>query len=215
MISKPVRAHAKVLQQLFPSSSAKRPKLSGVFDPSRPCVAAEQQRKKKAARSKPSIITVVLTEDKRRVVPKGKHRTALNDSGRIKKAEFTRAMSPEDVMKTLRAVFPGLSEPIFLECEVGNTQCLVEADNQQLDGNELISSAHKRKGSVYIVEGHVKVSEKAATNPESSDDDLPIFDLTGNVSTIIYWLIMIPAILNYVCNTLGIDVQCNEDISPS
>ncbi len=175
-ISKPVRAHAKVLQQLFPSSSAKRPKLSGVFNPTQPCVAAEQHRKKKASRCKPSIITIVLIEDKRRVVPKGKYRSALNDNGRIKRVEFTRGMSSEDVKKSVKAAFPGLSLPIFLECEV--TQCLVMTDNQELDGSELIASAHKRKGSVYIVEGQ---SKKAVTT-ESSDDDLPFIDLTGNVS---------------------------------
>lgn len=147
-----------MLRQLFPSSSSKRPKLSSAFDPTQSCVAAPQQQKKKAARCKPSSITLILTEDKRRVVPKGKYRTALGDNGRIKKAEFRRDMSFAQVKNVIKTTFEhlSLSSPLFLTCEEGNTQCLVQDGNQQPDGNQLIDSAQSRKGTVYIVEGCVR-----------------------------------------------------------
>ena len=69
---------------------------------------------------------------------------------------------------------------MFLECEEGNSQCLTEADNQQPDGNQLIDSAHKRKGVVYVVNG--SIGKKVGTTPETSDEELPAFDLSGKSS---------------------------------
>lgn len=148
------QVHAKVLQQLFPSSSSKRPKLSNVFDPKQSCVAAPKQRTK-AAHCKPSNITLFLTEDKRRVVPKAIYRTALTDNGRIKKADFRRVMSSSEVSTVIETTFRNfsLAHPIFLKCDDGNTQCLVEDDNQHPDGNQLIDYCHPRKAALYIVAG--------------------------------------------------------------
>ena len=99
---------------------------------------------------------------------------------RIKKAEFRRDMSPDLVISTVKGAFLGLSTPVFLECEEGNSQCLTEADNQQPDGNQLIDSAHKRKEVVYVV--NCSVGRKVVTTPETSDEKLPAFDLSEKSS---------------------------------
>ncbi len=133
--------------------SSKRPKLSSAFDPTQPCVASKQQQKKKAVRCKPSIITLILTEDKRRIVPKGKYRKTLQDKGRIKKAEFRRDMTSLQVKDQIKTAFSDLSNPLFLTCEEGSTLCLVFDGNQNPDGNQLVDSVQSRKGTLYIVDG--------------------------------------------------------------
>ncbi len=110
-------------------------------------VAAKQQQKKKAVRCKPSIITLILTEDKRRIVPKGKYRKTLQDKGRIKKAEFRRDMTSLQVKTQIKTAFSDLSllNPLFLTCEEGSTLCLVFDGNQNPNGNQLVDSVQSRK----------------------------------------------------------------------
>ena len=77
-VGKPSNAHTEALRDLFPSSSSsKRIQLSNAFDPTQPCVALENQKKKKASRCKPSKVTVIVVEDLRKGLPKGKYRKEL------------------------------------------------------------------------------------------------------------------------------------------
>ena len=70
-VGKPTQAHAGIMCEQVPSSSApKRPQLA--FDPTQTCVALQQQ-KKKAARCKASKVTVVAVKDETKGVPKGKY----------------------------------------------------------------------------------------------------------------------------------------------
>ncbi len=150
----PTKPHAKILRQLFPSSSSKRPKLSSAFDPTKPCVASKQQQQKKSVRCKVSKITLILIEDKRRIVPKGKYRKGLEDNGRIKKTEFRRDMTSLQVKNKIKTVFSQFSlfNPSFLTCEEGSTLCLECDGNQNPDGNQVVDSVQSRKGTLYIME---------------------------------------------------------------
>ena len=99
---------------------------------------------------------VVMLEQATSSVPRGKHRTALNNCGRIQTIKMTRSMSCSQVSDQIRLGFKHLNVETWhvLDC-VDN--CLIRSGNQSLNGNDAIS----RKGSVYLAEKYVSESHKS------------------------------------------------------
>jgi len=111
-----------------------------------------QQSKKKATnqRIKPRKLNVVLLQEREDKVPKGKKRAGLNMSGRIKKLEFKRCMTADEVKNTISNGFSNhdVQKIQFLCCGKDNT--LLNYESQDLDGDGIIDLAGQ--GSLYILQ---------------------------------------------------------------
>lgn len=128
-----------------------RIRLSSAFDPTQPCVALDQQKKKKGVRCKPSKVSVIVVEDIRRGIPKGKYRKELAESGRIVGLEIYRYMSSLQIKNAILRAFSHLPLHTFqyLVC-CDKTTLILNADQNQ-DGNTIINTIQAVKGSLYIL----------------------------------------------------------------
>ena len=147
----PNNSTANVLAKLFGSNKVCSERKRS-FDPSSECIVASKKAKKKATnqRIKPKNLNVVLLQQKEEKVPKGKKRATLNASGRIKKLEFKRCMTADEVRAT---IMNGISnfdaqKIQFLCCGQDNT--LIKYETQDLDGDGVIDLAGQ--GSVYLLQ---------------------------------------------------------------
>ena len=140
---------AKVLSELFPSSSSVQKRPLKVFDPTAECVALPQQKKKKAARQKSLSVDVFLLPRFSRNVPKRKDRKALKDAKRNKKISITRQMSTQQVKNTILREFgtdfTHLKNFTVLECEANN---LLKHASFELNGSNIA----ERRGTLYLCE---------------------------------------------------------------
>ena len=93
-------------------------------------------------------MTVVLLRSKEEKVPKGKKRSILNASGRIKKLEFKRCMKATEVI--IAEGFQGfdLQNIQFLVC--GQDNVLTKFENQDLYGDGIIDLAGQ--GCAYLLQ---------------------------------------------------------------
>ena len=73
--------------KLFGNTSKPGPSRKRSFDPTADCVVASQRCKKKAT-NQSKTVAVVLLKEKTAIVPKGRSRGNLRDSGQIKKLQF-------------------------------------------------------------------------------------------------------------------------------
>ena len=145
-MKKPSNEEAKVLSNLFPSSSGlgKRP----TFDPHDDYVAGPSHKKKKkfkpAQKSTPKSTTVEVVALKRfqTRLPKGRERKGLQSQGLIMKVKLHRDMMVVEVRQKVAEKFTDLPGFVFLECEDG---CLTRCD-VDFDGEKAIN----RRGALYI-----------------------------------------------------------------
>ena len=150
--AKPSSTDARVLSQLFPSSSSRPMKRSSqkAFDPSAECVAYQQQKKKKAFKSKPSNVIVILVSDPS-VVPRGKSRKKLEHDERVKKIEFRREMLSFEVKNLVLRGFKHIENLVgftLLEADQGGK--LHPSGNQAPNGEYIIVDARRKNGPIYI-----------------------------------------------------------------
>lgn len=151
-VGKPSNPHTEAWHDLFQSSlSSKRIQLSDAFDPTQTCVALEYQKKKKAVRCKPSKVTVIVVEDLRKCVPKGKYQKELTQSQQVVSLEFYRYMSSTQIKNVIIRGFKDLPLHCFkhLVCD-GSVSLVVNADQDQ-DGNKIINSLQPGKGTLYVL----------------------------------------------------------------
>ena len=152
-----------MLSTLFPSSShgsSKQSCSSNIFDPTAECSNAEERRKKKKAVtvSRPFKLWVVVLENYQEKVPKGTRRKKLNDAGRVKKLEFRRTFSKQQVKNLLIKNFPGLNmeKCCFYKSDCDTKLQYCDIQNSFPNGQEVTEIASKE--SLYIVEGFTDVS---------------------------------------------------------
>lgn len=158
-VGQPSEASASALAKLFGNSSKPGPSRKRSFDPTSDCVVAAQRCKKKATnqRMKVKTVTVVLLKEKPAVVPKGRSRSKLRDSGRVKKLQFKRCIKAADVRTIISSAFSefeGIETAQYLRC--GQDNIMVVNENQELDGSDLIELAGQ--GSLYLTQKRVSVS---------------------------------------------------------
>ena len=99
----------------------------------------------------------VLLKDKPAVVPKGRSRSKLKESGQIIKRQFKRCMKASEVRNVISDAFSGfqgVEMAQYLRCEKNNVMLLNE--NQELDGDDVIDLAGQ--GSLYLTQKAVTVS---------------------------------------------------------
>ena len=165
-LGKPSEKHAQVLAGLFPSSSqSSLSKRSGKsittsFDPMAHSSNEEQRRRKKKAVtiSRPFKLWVVVLKDVQEKVPKGGKRKKLNEGGRVKKLEFRRTFSKQQVKKLLIESFPTLHIVgcHFYKSDLDTVLKLCDLEGSFPNGQEITEIASKE--SLYIVEGSSDVS---------------------------------------------------------
>lgn len=158
-VGQPSEASASALAKLFGHGSKPGPSRKRSFDPSADCVVASQRYKKKATnqRMKMKTVTVVLLKEKPAVVPKGRSRTKLRDSGRVKKLQFKRCTTVSEVRSIITGAFSefeDIATAQYLHC--GQDNIMVVNENQELDGSDLIDLAGQ--GSLYLTQKRVSVS---------------------------------------------------------
>ena len=140
---------AKVLSELFPSSSVTQKRPLKSFDPTAECVALPQQKKKKAAtRQKFKSTDVFMLPKFSRNILKNKERKALKCAKRNKKIMINHQMSALQVKNVIRREFakdhPQLKDFIALECEANN---LLKYASYEINGTNLA----ERKGQVHYI----------------------------------------------------------------
>lgn len=155
-----------MLGALFPSSSqassleSSSHDSSTVFDPTAKCSNEEQRRKKKKAvtLSRPFKLWVVVLEQYQEKVPKGGRRKKLNDVGRVKKLEFRRTFSKQQVKNLLIQNFPSLhiANCCFYKSDPDTKLMFCDIEECFPNGQEITEIASKE--SLYIVEGSTDVS---------------------------------------------------------
>ena len=147
----PSKASAKVLSNLFPTSSGGGSrKRSSTFDPTAECVASARQKKKKAAiRFKASKITVILVSSPDKGVPKGKDRHKLKRDGDEQVIEVKRNMSAKEVKNCILRAFLIENYNVLKSTQDGK---LSIAENQMPAGDDAIENITKRKFPLYICE---------------------------------------------------------------
>lgn len=163
VLGKPSEKHSHTLAALFPSSStssSKQSRSSGVFDPLAKSSNEEEKRKKKRAvtLSRPFKLWVVVLEHYQEKVPKGGRRKKLNDAGRVKKLEFRRTLSKQQVKNLLIRSFPDLriASCCFYKSDLDTKLQFCDVQGSFPDGQEVTEIASKE--SLYIVEGSADVS---------------------------------------------------------
>ena len=147
----PNKANARLLSNLFPSSSlCSSRKRSNTFDPTEECVATAHQKKKKAAiRYKPNKIAVILVVNLEKGVPKGKYRRHLKSDGNELTIEVKRNMSAKQVKNCILREFSIGDYQVLCSTQDGK---LTVAANQQPSGDYVIENICKRKFPFYICE---------------------------------------------------------------
>ena len=168
-VGKPNKSSAAALAHLFGNAGPSRKRS---FDPTAECVVAAQRAKKKATnqRMKNKTLSVVLLKEKPSVVPKGRLRAKLLESGRIIKLQFKRCMKSSEVRNIISSgfgEFEGVQTAQYLRCEKNNIMLLNES--QELDGDGVIDLAGQ--GSLYLTQKEVTVSMSSCcivkSRPES------------------------------------------------
>ena len=108
-------------------------------------------RRKETSRCKPSKVTVIVVEDLRKGLPKGKYRKELTQSQRAVSLEFYRYMSSTQIKNAIIRGFKHLPLHCFkyLVCD-SNVSLVVNADQDQ-DGNKIINSLQPGKGTLYLL----------------------------------------------------------------
>ena len=160
-VGKPSEEHASRLANLFPSTRSeaaieKKSQSAYRFDPTAESVNIQQKLKKKSSvtRSRPYHLWVVVCSEKTSVVPKAGTRRRMKKDGRVKRLEFSRVMSKQEVKNVLLRNFPALqlTKPIFLKAQPDNTiQPVGVVGGGFPDGDEVLTIASKE--SLYVVEG--------------------------------------------------------------
>ena len=158
-MGKPSKSSAAAIAKLFGNATNAGHSRKRSFDPTAECVVAAQQAKKKATnqRMKNKTLSVVLLKEKPAVVPKGRSRSKLTESGRIVKLQFKRCMKASEVRNVISnafSEFQGVEKAQYLRCEKNNIMLLNE--NQELDGDDVIDLAGQ--GSLYLTQKEVTVS---------------------------------------------------------
>ena len=106
-VKQPSSSTVAKLAKLYPSSSS-RPmrRLADTFDPLQECVALPAKKAKKAACVKPvTVDVIVLPASHSMIVPRGKQRHTLANSGRVKNVQFKRTMSSLQVKNAIVKIF--------------------------------------------------------------------------------------------------------------
>lgn len=145
-VKQPSSSTVAKLAKLYPSSSS-RPmrRLADTFDPLQECVALPAKRAKKAARVKPvTVEVIVLPASHSMILPRGKQRHTLANSGRVKNVQFKRTMSFLQVKNVIVSSFPNLNMTTweFLEVRGGK----LEKSTSQEPAGEIC----QRRGAIYI-----------------------------------------------------------------
>ncbi len=152
-VGKPSPSHKKLLNRLFPSSSAKLPSKRK-FDPAYSCVAEGSKAKKKIAipkHTKSRKIKIVLLDESTTVVPKGNVRKHLLRTGRMKETKMRRDMSPACIRQLISDTFsnfPCARNAKVLSC--GQDNSLSQMVKQDLNGDEIAEVVGC--GSLYLCE---------------------------------------------------------------
>lgn len=120
------------------------------FDPTEDSLAEYAKKKKKRFRSKPSSITVVVMEEYKKNIPRGKRRDKLRDDGRIRNVLIQRNMTSKQVRRAIECEFKDkkLFSWSYLQCSGDGFLCTSES--QLLTGEDIISKFSK--GSLYLCE---------------------------------------------------------------
>ena len=165
-VGKPGESSAAALAKLFGNTATAGPSRKRSFDPTSECVVASQRAKKKATnhqRMKTKTLTVVLLKEKPAIVPKGRSRSKLKDSGRIVKLQFKCCMKASQVRSIISSgfsEFKGIEGAQYLRC--GQDNIKVVNENQELDGDDIIDLAGQ--GSLYLTQKRVNVSDITLLN---------------------------------------------------
>ena len=147
-ISKPNSSAAKTLSKLFPSVTK--------FDPRAECPSSSSQKKKHKFVPKYSMVEVVMLNTFQSRIPKGECRQELAESGRIKKVQLDRHMTPLQVKSKILQEFK-CEDFTLLECTKGRL-CKVTED-VELSAQHAIA----RRGALYLCQKHkIRVSNRAS-----------------------------------------------------
>ena len=95
-VSKPSESTKRLLSKLFPGGKSVSLPTKWPFHPTETSVAEQSRVKRKATipkLGKPRTISFVLLDSPIPIAPRGKARKALEESGRVKKAQIRRSMS--------------------------------------------------------------------------------------------------------------------------
>ena len=157
-LGKVSEVNAKYLRTYFPAStSVPRKRSCSAFDPLNDCIFSQEQKRKKGARVKPVQISVFVANPGTTCVPRGAWRKELIEQKHLVRLELKRNMSSSEVRVAISNGITHLNVSqnfIFLEC-AGHQ--LKISSNQQLNGDDVIESAFKRKGAVLYVSDKTKV----------------------------------------------------------
>jgi len=140
------------MRDLFPTSSVTiKRQPPDVFDLTADIGPTKPKRKRKPVRLKPSTVTVFLLHDTMKSIPRGAHRTSLQESNRVVSIDIYRDMSYSEIKNSIISAFSHLklASFCFMKC-VGNS--LISDDVQVKDGNLVVDTAKLKKGVIYIKE---------------------------------------------------------------
>jgi len=148
-LKSPSQKHVQALAELFPSSTAKQPRLTTAFDPTAQCIAFNRHQKKKGdSRLKPSKISFVLVANNVKGIPRGKHRAALKDNKQIVKVDILRTMSAIDVKRAVLKAFSHVNLTAFEYQSIDGAHHFQKAEDQEKDGNAVINIG--AKSFIYV-----------------------------------------------------------------
>ena len=148
MLHRCLQSQVKQKRRLCRGSTSSGNKRKHPFDPTSECCVQDKQKKKKAATTKGRVtnVQVILLKCFTPSLPRGRRRTELKDSGRIKMLQFKRSMSPHKVRSQIVRGFhhiKGLETLTYLDSRDNNLKISKKKD---LGGEDVI----KRKGSLYL-----------------------------------------------------------------
>lgn len=128
------------------------------FDPSNQCCASIAQKKKKSATSstsgRPTNVQVAILPGFTPILPRGRSRTALIKSGRIKTLQFKRSLTALQVKNKIFQEFKGLEDLESWTVMENKSNHLAISKIQKPNGNDVIN----RKGSLYLCQKSKKVT---------------------------------------------------------
>ena len=120
-----------------------------MFDPTADCVFTVEKKKKKAACSRGTMVKFALLNDFEKGLPRKEIRKQLLEGNCAKKIEIFRTMSADEVKAKVLREFTAISMISYLQLNGGVHMAI--SSQQQLDGNEVITSAKKRNGNVVYI----------------------------------------------------------------
>ena len=154
-MGKPSKSSTAAIAKLFGNATKAGPSRKRSFDPTAERVVAAQQAKKATNQRMKNKTLSVLSKEKPAVVPKGRSRSKLTESGLIIKLQFKRCLKASEVRNVISDAFSGfqgVEMAQYLRCE-NNVMLLNE--NQELDGDDVIDLAGQ--GSLYLTQKAVTV----------------------------------------------------------